>query len=38
MTTMTNAEFHSRNRRVLWVLLGIAGTLALATLLVGIRW
>lgn len=36
--TMTNAESHGRNRWVLWVLLGIMGTLALATLLVGIRW
>jgi hypothetical protein len=36
--TATGAEFRDRNRRVLRVLLGIMGTLALATLLVGIRW
>lgn len=34
----TNAGSHDRNRRVLHILLAVMGTLALATLLVGIRW
>ena len=31
-------DLETRNRRVLRVLLGIAGTLALSALLYGIRW
>lgn len=36
--TMAGVESRDRNRRLLRVLLGIMGTLAVATLLVGIRW
>lgn len=32
------ADVRDRNRRVLRVLLGIMGSLAVATLLAGIRW
>jgi hypothetical protein len=35
---MSAPDFHARNRLTLRVLLAIAATLALATLLAGIRW
>lgn len=33
-----HADVRDRNRRVLRILLGIMGSLAVATLLAGIRW
>jgi hypothetical protein len=36
--TVPGADVRDRNRRVLRLLLGVMGTLALATLLVGVRW
>jgi|GEM_PF-1924910 len=35
---LTAPDLHDRNRRILRVLLGIVATLAVATLLAGIRW
>ena len=36
--TVTGADVRDRNRRVLRILLAVMSTLALATLLVGVRW
>ena len=35
---VTGADLRDRNRRLRRLLLGVMGALALATLLVGIRW
>lgn len=38
MSTLPVGELASRNRRVARILLAVIGTLAVAALLVGIRW
>lgn len=34
----TAVDLRERNRRVVWVLLAVMGTLILGSLMVGIRW